>query len=151
MKKNGGFTILELIVVMAILAILILIAIPNFNEYVAEAKEVAELGDARSLYTGAVGSIISETSKGPVSVDWTQDTFKDLQSAISESTTIQEPIMLKTYINFSSVEYFRDHNPDKWIVCYGKLNNGSVIDPGADIYIIAPSGSIYKNGMVKVG
>ena len=38
-KKNGGFTLVELIVVIAILAILAGIAIPAYSGYIQKAEE----------------------------------------------------------------------------------------------------------------
>ncbi len=39
-KNKNGFTIVELIIVMAIIAILILMAVPTYKKYMSEAKEL---------------------------------------------------------------------------------------------------------------
>ncbi|MFV0342589.1 MAG: type II secretion system protein [Anaerocolumna sp.] len=148
MKKNRGFTLTELIIVMAIIAILILIATPKLLGYIEKTKEATELSDVRTLYTGAIGAIVFETAQSGISVDWTDPTFDYLELAIKESTNITDKMLLKTYATFSSVIYFANNNPDCWIVCYGI--KGEVIDPNADIYIVAPSGTIYENGTTKI-
>ncbi len=151
MKKNKRFTIVELIIVMAIIGVLTLIAVPMYTKYIEQARKTSELSNARTLYTVALTSIVSDTRNGDISTDWEDSTFDSLQNDINESTNISEEIKLKTYATFSSVIYFMNHNDDgAWIVCYGISDDGSVIDPNADIYIIAPTGTIYVNGTKEV-
>lgn len=54
MKKNAGFTLVELIVVIAILAILAGIAIPVYSGYISKANEAADLQVLDSVRTAAV-------------------------------------------------------------------------------------------------
>ncbi|SDK52490.1 type II secretion system protein [Natronincola ferrireducens] len=50
MKNRKGFTLIELIVVIAILGILALIAVPRLMGFTERAKESADAGNARTLY-----------------------------------------------------------------------------------------------------
>lgn len=49
--KNDGFTLVELVAVMAIIAILAAAFIPKFGNYLTEAKKVGILNEAKSIVT----------------------------------------------------------------------------------------------------
>lgn len=50
-KKKKGFTLIELVAVLAIIAILSAAFIPKFDKYITEAKKVAVLNEAKTVVT----------------------------------------------------------------------------------------------------
>ena len=49
-KSKKGFTLMEMLIVVAIIAILVVIAIPTFTNALNEAREAADLANIRAWY-----------------------------------------------------------------------------------------------------
>lgn len=63
-NKKKGFTLVELIVVVAILGILAAITIPRFSQYTENAKQVALDADAADVYHALVNAETALISQG---------------------------------------------------------------------------------------
>ena len=64
MRNKKGFTLMELLIVVAIIAILAAIAIPTFSSSLEKAKRGADEANARSLYAAVALNVMTDGKLG---------------------------------------------------------------------------------------
>lgn len=87
MKSNKGFTLVELIVVIAILAILAGIAIPAYSGYLAKANEAADSTTLSAVKTAAFAATATEGSVSEIEVKATDGVVSEVVVTYGSSNT----------------------------------------------------------------
>lgn len=161
MKRiRNGFTLTEMLIVIAIIAVLIAIAIPVFSSQLEKAREATDLANVRSAYAQVSAEALLGNSETTVTVDLTQKQA-DWQSL--------DPVNIG-----GIVHYKKQGNTDNWkgvaapngtcVVSYDK-NYGIILtwsgkaDPSApkypfntsvtNFFQLLYSTDFWKNGTVK--
>ena len=67
-RNNKGFTLAELLIVVAIIAVLVAIAIPTFGGQVERAREAADIANLRAAYADATMRYLNGEAS-PVTVE----------------------------------------------------------------------------------
>ncbi len=62
-KNNKGFTLAELLIVVAIIAVLVAIAIPIFTSQLEKSREATDLANVRSAYAEIVTAAMTEETE----------------------------------------------------------------------------------------
>ncbi len=61
-KNNKGFTLAELLIVVAIIGVLVAVAMPTFKNSLDGAKKATEMANARSTYGEALAEYLTSNS-----------------------------------------------------------------------------------------
>ena len=84
--KHGknGFTLAELLIVVAIIAVLVAISIPIFTSQLEKSRDAVTVSNIRAAYAEACADYLSDTTKsGTAATVIKQAEFKGVQSGFS--------------------------------------------------------------------
>ncbi|MFR4230634.1 type II secretion system protein [Clostridium sp.] len=101
-NKKKGFTLIELVAVMAIIAILSAAFIPRFGDYITQAKKVSILNEAKSIVTAYESVKYKSTTKNEnetIGSDLQGDNLpieKDSLKKLGNATVAQCKLLLDT-------------------------------------------------------
>ena len=101
-NKKKGFTLIELVAVMAIIAILSAAFIPRFGKYITQAKKVSILNEAKSIVTAYESIKYKSTTKNEnetIGSDLQGDNLpieKDSLKKLGNATVAQCKLLLDT-------------------------------------------------------
>ncbi|MFQ7717099.1 MAG: type IV pilin protein [Blautia sp.] len=72
MNENDGFTLAELLIVVAIIGVLVAISIPIFSSQLEKSGEATDLANVRSAYAKIMAEAIDTEIPEPIKVDLVQ-------------------------------------------------------------------------------
>lgn len=110
-KKNDeqGFTLMEMLIVVAIIAVLIAIAIPIFTSQLEKSRESTDAANMRSAYAVATARVLTDGGKtgvaaGPITLEQAQGEWQNTELAsqkIGNATVGSAPTSGDVYVNVS--------------------------------------------------
>lgn len=105
-KKNNrkGFTIVELVIVIAVIAILATVLVPTISGVVQDAQEAAALQEARTVYTNYVLENIEEGSKEDLVIKLDDDVFVVVQGGTVLETVYENAATAGAVVRFIAGE-----------------------------------------------
>ena len=121
MKKQNkkGFTIVELVIVVAVIAILAAVLIPTFSNVVGSAKEAALASDAKALYTEYVAKQAEEGK------DIADEVYVYVETVVEGEGASQQSVDYYLLVKNGVVQ---DKNRDEKITLEGDAYKGAELD-----------------------
>lgn len=103
-RGNKGFTLAELLIVVAIIAVLVAISIPVFTTQLEKAREATDASNIRSQYAKVMAAIVSgeEVPTDTVALGQTRDGWQKEDIGTSLAELADSDDLLTVTVNISS-------------------------------------------------
>ena len=105
MKNNKGFTLAELLIVVAIIAVLVAIAIPVFTGQLEKAREATDASNIRAAYAEIAASALTDPDTEKTATIDKKQTVDDWQSSASLKDIAGVPIASINSTGQTTVKY----------------------------------------------
>ncbi len=121
-SNKKGFTIMEMLIVVAIIAVLAAIAIPTFNGALTKSKEAADVANVRAAYAAMQVAILTDDAQIPTSAIAATKTKTTGGGASAPITDY-----LSGDLNYEKLTYAYDGGDKKGTITYtpAKLTGGN--------------------------
>lgn len=93
--NKKGFTLAELLIVVAIIAVLVAISIPIFSAQLEKAKEATDMANIRSAYAEVVAKYLGDSQKHEASVNLKSDKDDYVSDKNAEIAGVKYEAILK--------------------------------------------------------
>ena len=106
MKKNNnkGFTLMEMLIVVAIIAVLVAIAIPVFTNQLEKAREATDEANIRSAYAEVMACAMTDANSGTNGVKKTENAGSNSYAKYVAAVQTQSGWQSGTEINIAGID-----------------------------------------------
>ena len=130
-RKHSGFTLVELMITIAIAAILMAIALPNFSSFLVQTRVDNEISQLQRLLLSARNTAINAEQSV---------TICPLNSSSTCDTNWHNEISV--FIDIDRDKVYEPASDERIIVVKGAIDNNDKLQYGQDSIIYTPTGSI---------
>lgn len=116
MQNRKGFTLIEIIVVVVVLAVLMAVAVPSVLKYVNEADDAKYMAEARSIYSVMKIDLAKAVVKSPGGT-LNSSEIEDVLRKCNISGTLSV-----VGVQIDKTEISVDNLPDEYYIMFGNIN-----------------------------
>ncbi len=149
-KKSKGFSLVELIIILAILGILMAIAVPMYGKYVSKGKSTSAQATANNINSAVVRTLFEKNGDATFDINSSTQEFQDILKLSNLESA--ETLEFKYYNAETNADLPNKTNftqkENTWVVYVPQANNTFAFEE--DVVVCTPSGydlAIFSNGV----